>query len=143
MLKSITWAEYISFITALALVYYAFIIFLYYKSEIKLLLSGKIHLIALPTGRKLNSPNSGVSTEPQHSTTELINILSATIQSAASNFSSKTELIEVLKDNLDGHAQLQDDVSRGTIINFITRESRNQCSIHLSEEDLRGLLKKR
>ena len=127
MLSSVSWQQYFSFIAIVTTLYYLALWVIYYKAKL-LSFSG------------LKAPQSAGNEEVQRE--EVAGNAQLVIDEIKTVFAgreSRNELIHGLQGKLKKYNQWDEPGFREIINAFITAESENKCSIHLSEEDLSAL----
>lgn len=128
MFNQISWQQYLSFLVIILFVYYLFIWIVYYK--------GKLPSFVRVRNAKKSSfmgedqPDEAMSNS-QHVIDEIKNIFPGR--------QNKNELLYSLQSKLKKYIHWDETGFREIINEFILSESKRQCSIHLSEEDLRVL----
>jgi hypothetical protein len=135
MLTRISWTDYLVTIVILLLIYYAFVLSLFYKQDILLLITGKDRRILTATDEGLQNDNFSEVIEP------LADEVKALIgQSSYGNMpveESKKALNRLMASE---RFQCLKETSYYEQLNqLIAREYETYCSMHLSEEDLEGL----
>lgn len=126
MLHSISWQGYFLGVFGLIIIYYAVFWLLYFKTG----------LTSLSGIRK--KPFSNEEDVPEDLEGNAVKIIGE-IQPAFMGTQNKNELIYALQAKLQPYKFWDEPDFRETINAFIINESERQCSIHLSEEDLRVL----
>jgi hypothetical protein len=126
MLKEISWQEYFVFLFVTLLLYYGFLLVFYYRFDFSSL--RKANLKFWFRGKELQSE---MSNNAQKVTQE--------IRSCFRDKMNMNELIFDLQNRLEPYKHWDEPDFRKSINDFIIEESKNKCSIHLSEEDLRVL----
>lgn len=119
MLTSISWSNYFTFIGCLALIYYAFIGYRYYRNDWQDILNRKI-----------------VGNDEKSGNAEKI------IREIGPAFRGKRNVHELIYDlqiQLEPYKHWDEPGFKEMVNAFIITESEKRCSIHLSEEDLRVL----
>jgi hypothetical protein len=135
MLSRISWTDYLVSIVILLLIYYAFVLSLFYKQDILLLIAGKDRRILPATDEGLQNDNLSEVIEP------LSDEVKALIgQSAYGNMpveESKASLKKLMAS--ERFQSLKETAYYEQLNQLIAREYETYCSMHLSEEDLEGL----
>jgi len=119
MFTSISWSSYFTFIGSLTLIYYAFIGYRYYRND----------------WQKVVNSNLSPSVEKSSNVEKIIE----EIRKAIPGKQNIPELIYDLQIKLEPYKYWDEPDFREMINAFIITESEKECSIHLSEEDLRVL----
>jgi len=142
MIKQISWTEYFTFLATGLLIYYAVVLFLYYRGDLVQLLSVKRKLvIAKPQGDDpglISISSSDPSAEGNEAMFGQANQLISELKIVFQNDFIKEELIMALQVKLREYPALRETPFRISVNNYIERESEKR-SIRLSEEDLRVL----
>lgn len=132
MFTNISWNEYALIIAAAFFLYYAWIFFIFYaKNMLGIFSRNKIFATRKQENENQSEEIFGVVYRLQDEVKE-------TIAEAADRNSPKEELIFSLRTVLNKYA-LQSTPFQFAINNFIDRQCEHNCSIHLSEEDLKQL----
>jgi len=135
MFTSVSWQQYIMFISIIALVYYIYILLRYYRNAV-------INLIKGPKSTPVPSKeknNDTTITTGDTTLNELLEELKILFQLASQRKYPKEELMMALQLKLREYDQFKNTPFEIAVNNFIAEESENQCSIHLSEDDWRVL----
>ena len=125
MLKSISWQEYLVFISFILILYYAFVLIFHFQSDGARL--WKVRRISFSLDKKF------------HATPENVKQI---LQKIGPSFRGKQNVHELIYDlqiKLKPYKFMDEPNAKDRINAFIITESEKQCSIHLSEEDLRVL----
>ena len=142
MIKQVTWAEYFTYLATGLAIYYAIVLFLYYRGDLLQLLSGRRKLvIAKPQGDEpglISNTSSDIAAEGNEAMFGQANQLISELKEVFQNDFIKEELIMALQVKLREYPALKETPFKISINNYIERES-EKCSIRLSEEDLRVL----
>lgn len=165
MFNQITWAGYCTALLILLLIYYLCVLVFYFKSEIAQLISGEKKLFRADSSVKsalhLNERKSNFETLQYISSHDAENIYQETgensrtnlfplvhelaqelhhaIQKAGKQNYKKEELIFSLQLLLKGYTELKETNFTQAINDLIAAECQNNCSIPLSEEELKML----
>jgi hypothetical protein len=155
MFKSISWSSYGIFVLIILVVYYATIGLLYYLNEIKQIFSGKSSLLLkLNRSKRFVAKNdiqhqndrlykeamAQDSEENLHALAdECMNDIKNTLQHAANNNLVKQEIIYSLQQLINRYPSLKDTSLKSFITNYILIECANYCSIHLDEDEFKGI----
>jgi hypothetical protein len=148
MIKNVSWADYWTVVAVLCAAYYVIIVILFFRKELLELVSGKRKLQPIAVAPPTSSPHpaeysSPRTTEPDITTEEkqfaLANQLMQEINPVFRNDYVKGELMTALQVILRKYALLKGTAFQVSVNNYIQMESENQCSVNLSEGELRGL----
>ena len=135
MFSSISWQSYISTVAILLVIYYAFVLYVYYRKDIvQLLTTGRYNGEA----REQNMHNDNSESEEQEVTENHVDEVKALIHQAGYSRLSKDELVFSLQ-QLFGSARFETMQTPGfkkRLSKIITYECQTNCSMHLDEEDL-------
>ncbi len=126
MFSTISWASYFEIIFILLVIYYIVILFIYYRKDIQKILSGKTQPVLAA---------SNVGDGRGH----LMDEIRALIQQGGYSRSPKEEIIFALNKLLSSERFQIMYQSRNLVTGIIADECKNNCSIHLSEEDVKRL----
>ncbi|MBS1737509.1 MAG: hypothetical protein JSS98_13005 [Bacteroidetes bacterium] len=125
MFNQISWGQYLLLLLIVVIAYYLFVWVVYFKAKLPIF-SG------IGKGSGLSEDQSGkVESNSQ--------LIIREIKPAFRGRENKNELIYSLQGKLKRYNQWDEPGFRETINDFIIKESEEECSIHLSEEDLRVL----
>lgn len=142
MIKQVSWVEYFTVLAIGLLIYYAVVLFLYYRSDVLQLLNGKRKLVvAKPQSAEPGLHNDAfpdASTKENEEVFGEANRLIAELKEVFQHGYIKEELTMALQLKLREYQALKQTPFRVSINNYIESESEKR-SIRLSEEDLRVL----
>jgi len=135
MFSSISWQSYISIVAVLLAIYYAFVLYVYYRKDIvQVLTTGRNN----DEGSKQNilADNTGAAEQP--AAESYIDELKALIHQAGYSHLSKDELVFSLQQLLgsDRFETIKTPDFKKRLGKIITYECQTNCSMHLDEEDL-------
>jgi len=133
MFTSVSWQQYIVFISITAVIYYIYILLRYYRNEVINFIKG-IKNTPVPSKEKNNGKTI---TTPDETLNELLGELKILFQLASRRNYPKEELMMALQLKLKEYGQFKNSSFEIAVNNFIANESDNQCSIHLGKEDQR------
>lgn len=155
MFKEISWSSYGIFILITLIVYYATIGVLYYLTEIKQVFSGKSAVFLKLTPSKKILPKNALQQQNNHlnkegslpqleqalhlSANQCMNDVRNALIYASNNNLVKQEIIYSLQQLVNKYSSIKDTSFKSFIINYILNECANYCSIHLAEDELKGL----
>ena len=132
MFTNISWKEYALIVAVALLLYYVWIFFIFYAKDIlRMFKKNKVE------DQKQNE-NEIQSAEIFGIVYRLQDEVKEAIDAAAVKKSPKEEIIFSLQTALQKYS-LQSTPFRFALNNFIERQCKNNCSIHLSEDDLKHL----
>jgi len=135
MFTSVSWQQYLVFISITAVIYYIYILLRYYRNEVINFIKG-IKNTPVPSKEKNNDKTI---TTQDATLNELLGELKIFFQLASKRNYPKEELMMAVKLKLRDYGQFKNTPFEIAVNNFIATESDNQCSIHLSEDDWRVL----
>ena len=133
MFTSVSWQQYIVFISITAVIYYIYILLRYYRNEVINFIKG-IKNTPVPSKEKNNDKTI---TAPDATLNELLGELKILFQLASKRNYPKEELMMALQLKLKEYGQFKNSSFEIAVNNFIANESDNQCSIRLGKEDQR------
>ena len=143
MLNQISWATYFQTIGLLLIIYYAVILFLSYKKEIsRLLVKSAQPALAIDQSGKDSFPEVNRETFSQSETIEyILDEVRALIRQAGYSRSPKEEVLFALQKLIssDRFQTMRESPFPDAINDLIAEECQTNCSMHLSEEDLKRL----
>lgn len=125
MLKEISWQEYFVFISVALVLYYGFLIVFYYRSNLSSMVKANVKFLFRDNELKSELSNADKVTQE--------------ILSCFRDKRNTNELLYDLQLKLEPYKFWDEPDFRKSINDFIIKESEKECSIHLSEEDLRVL----
>lgn len=145
MIKQVSWTEYFTVVAVLCAAYYVVIVLLYYRKEVIDFFSGRRMLPGTATAPPTSSPdpagNYKARTEatPEEKLFSLTNQLMQELNPVFGNEYVKGELMTALQVILLKYSMLRGTAFQVSVNNYIQMESENQCSVSLSEQELRAL----
>ncbi len=147
MLSQISWAEYLKMITCALTVYYAFIVMMYYKHDLVHLMKRKQKTSTRPisSAEKATDARAQLSINPEgeNQNSKLLQALTDEIRALASAMGSgtpaKSDLLLSLHQVLSKYPTVKLSSHKAFIENFIIAEYATNCSVHLSEAELKGV----
>lgn len=133
MLHQISWSSYFEFVAILLAIYYAVFFFVFYRKKMSDRLALKFQAISSSEKEK--------RTEESEPIEYLMDEMNAFIHQAGYNRSPKEEILFGLQKLVTSERFESIDKSlwKDRIDDLIINECQSNCSIHLSEEDLRVL----
>jgi len=131
MFTNISWKDYMLFIAAALFLYYAWLFFIFYAKDILLLLNKNKTPGTMPECENESEEIFGIVYQLQDEVKE-------TIEEAVTKKYAKAEIILSIKTVLEKYA-LGATPFRFAVNNFIERTCKNNCSIHLDEDELKQL----
>lgn len=152
MFTEISWNNYIISVIVLLVIYYLFIGFRYYRSDLLELLSGtkstqtdRVSFIDLQTIRPeqtQHQANLKQAFEKQdlfQVTQSVGDEIMAYLNEAGRDTLNKEDIIQSMKSLIAKYPSVKDSAFRDAIQNLIIKECETNCSIHLSEEEISAL----
>jgi hypothetical protein len=131
MLNNLSWGDYLAAIGLLLAIYYTGILALYFRSEIKRMLSPKLRPSPAdePAGPSPDEAFEGLETIAK----EISSILER-----AGKEASKTVLLSELRASLASYGGLRIPAYKAAVFNHITHQAREICGVGISAEELEG-----
>ena len=131
MFTNISWKDYLLFIAVIFFLYYAWLFFIFYaKNILRMFNKNKVP--------ETKAENENESEEIFGIVYRLQDEVKGTIEEAAAKKYAKEEIILSLQMVLEKYA-LGSTPFRFALNNFIERTGKNNCSIHLEEDELKQL----
>jgi len=133
MLQGISWSNYLEAAAILTAIYYAVIGFVFYKEEIKALVTSK--------GTSLNKAdkiNMGTDDTIAFENLESLVHEIDSILEQAGNQAMKDQLLSQLKAKLASYGGLRQPAYRAAVFNHIIKQAEEISGIRISEEELAG-----
>ena len=145
MLSKISWADYLQTIACALTVYYAFIATMYYRHDLMHLINGKQKISIRPfsSPEKITDARTELSIGPEgeNQNSKLVQALTDEIQALVSATGTsqpeKKEILSSLQQLLNKYPTIKSD--KTSIEHFIKSEYAANCSVHLSEAELKGV----
>ena len=143
MLNQISWATYFQTIAILLIIYYVIILFLFYKKEMSQLVVQNTQ-----PGFAIEQPGQDIFPEVNRETfiqseaiEYILDEVRALIRQAGYSRSPKEEILFALQKLIssDRFQTIRESPFPDAINNLIAEECQTNCSMHLSEEDLKRL----
>lgn len=135
MLSRFTWSDYLSAVAVLVIIYYLVITALYYRSEIKNILSGKFK----PGTKKLSDDNTASDGMDEADFDKLEAVVAdlkrSTLQQAGTN-TNKDQLLLQLKQRFANYDGLRRPAFRVAVNHYIIKHAKEICGVAFSEEEL-------
>lgn len=148
MLNNISWASYVFALSISLLIYYAFVLVMYYRNDLRQFVQqrttggGKDLYKSIPATIEKESETPGENAidllQNSINSSLLFQLESIIMEGAERNF-PKEELLLAIRLHLRQHVSLIDSRGKEKINNFIKAHCENYCSIHLSVEEERVL----
>jgi hypothetical protein len=135
MLTRISWTDYLVIIAILLIIYYAFVLTLFYKQDILLLVTGKGSRIQPSTHEGLQNIIFPEVIEPLAD--EVKALIGQSIYENMPVEESKASLKRLMAS--ERFQSLKETAYYEQLNQLIAREYETYCSMHLSEEDLESL----
>ena len=147
MLNNISWASYAYAVGLIIGIYYLFIVIVYYRKEIQNLFVSQKNTVKLFEGNSSNSSLNATAidgvppavSESNSEKQELILSLQSLIKKAGVLKYPKEELQLALQLRLKHYPASKSGELRNSINIFIKEACQNNCSIHLSDEEVKEL----
>ena len=154
MVNNISWNSYWSALIVLVFLYYSFVLFVYYRSEILNHLSGKSRpspIDSLELSHSVqkgnNPPNEILSgNHNSHSDEELLPVVQSLIDEmiaylAQTGYASavKEEILNALQQMAKKYYTIKGTSYEQAICNLMKFECENKCAVHLNDEEIRQL----
>lgn len=140
MLNKFTWSDYLGTVAIAALIYYLIIAALYYRLEIKNILSGKFK----PRTKEISDGSAASDGMDEADFDELEAVVAdlkrSTLQQAGTNV-NKDQLLLQLKQRLANYDGLRRPASRVAVNHYIIQNAKEICGVAFSEEELDGAWK--
>jgi hypothetical protein len=153
MLQSISWKEFITTSSVLLIVYYIFIGYLYYKSEIlrmfgiEILKGNSLHPVTLKEFRQVLQPENNEDYLPKTvtSSSTVITVfkdeISSYLHSSAEALVTKKEIVEALQTIISKYQVSITDDSNYNLRQFILSEAAKTHPGILTEEDVHNVFR--
>lgn len=135
MLEAITWKEYLMGTGIIALGYYATIVFIYYKNDVRTLLtSGNLK----KAGKEGKVDRSEEDLEnPLEALEKVVSDIRCILERAGKN-AVKAEILEETSSLLQNYPGFREPAHRVAIRNFIIQHAEYICQIEFTDEELDG-----
>ena len=138
MLQSISWGQLIIFLLIALMIYYAAILIIYYRKNISsfpgLMFSRAERVDSKPIPYN-NNPNTLIISTIH----ELVEELKALFSYLSKISCIKEELIQAIQIKLRDYQQIKGTALQSAVNSHIAEESKTECSITLSEDELNML----
>ncbi|WP_192347862.1 hypothetical protein [Algoriphagus sp. Y33] len=134
MLEGITWKEYFAAVGILATVYYTVIAVMYYRKEIRALLSGRFRQ-PLEGKREAEQETAAREKDPFEELEAVVAELHG-ILGRAGKGAGKAMLLEQMRPVLSSYTGLREPAYRVAVTNFIITHAEELCGAVFSEEEL-------
>ena len=144
MFSKISWNGFITAVGVLLFIYYAVVLFLYYRRDILRLVKEGLKRPEPRDKDVLNEFKPEFSKSERDppdlsNVHELMDELNTLFASAAERKFPKEELLMALQSKLQGYPQLKDSFMRSSINYHIAQESQVQCGFTMDESELAKL----
>ncbi len=147
MLGQVSWTDYLQMITSTLAVYYAFIVTTYYRHDLMHLIKGKqkISTSSFSTPGKTTGAVADLTlnAEADRQNTKLVQALTDEIQAlvfaTGTMQKEKKDILLSLQQLLNKYPTIKVSSYKSPIEHFIITEYANNCSVHLSEAELKGV----
>ncbi|MNK11818.1 hypothetical protein D3C87_298670 [compost metagenome] len=135
MLNNYTWSDYLTAAAILIAGYYLVIGGLYYRTEIKNLLSGKIKFKSRNISEDYTAP--GEREEMDFDELEaVVGDLKSSVFDQAGEEVTKSELLTQLKDRVANYGGLRRPAYRVAVNHYIIQHAQESCGVAFSESEL-------
>ncbi len=141
MLEAITWNSYFSTLAISITAYYLIIICIYYRKELRSLVSGKARQFN-PTGQQENERQLSRTEPTETDRFEELEITVAELQGIlgrAGKMTDKNQLLRQLSQVLSSHPGLRDPAYRVAIGNYLSENIPKLTRHHISESELEAI----
>lgn len=141
MQAAISWSNYVIGVSIVAVGYYIFIGFKYYRKEIKQLFSGELFKRkAIKQKTDDNKEFSGDYSQVMEGTfdelEEVVEDLKRAILEEAGKQTGKPDLLQVLQKRLEHYSGLRKPAFRVAVNHYIIRQVSETCQITFTEDEL-------
>jgi hypothetical protein len=133
MLEAISWKEYLMGTGIVALGYYAVVISIYYKNDVRTLLSGRLPDQAEKKG-KVDWSEEGLK-DPMEELETVVSDIRSILEGAGKNV-GKAEIQERTSRILQNYSGFREPAYRVAIRNFLIQHSEEICGLDFSDEEL-------
>lgn len=134
MFSSVSWKEYLIFITIVVAIYYT-ILLVYYRMDLSQILSGSKNLLSFNKA----VINRNISEETIPMMQSLLDEVNAYLNEAAQSDFNKEEILMALRFLIGKYPALLNAAHRSSIENLIVSACESYCSLHLDESELNGI----
>lgn len=135
MLNKFTWSDYLSAVTIAVLIYYIVIAALYYRAEIKNILSGKFKLKAKEISGDDTAPGEMEEADFDELEAVVAGLKRSTLEQAGAD-ANKDQLLRQLKQQLANYDGLRRPAYRVAVNHYIIQHAKEICGVAFSEEEL-------
>lgn len=133
MLEAISWKEYLMGTGIVALGYYAVVISIYYKNDVRTLLSGRFPDKAEKKG-KVDWSEEG-SKDPMEELETVVSDIRSILEGAGKN-AGKAEVLDRTSRILQNYSGFREPAYRVAIRNFLIQHSEEICGLEFSDGEL-------
>lgn len=135
MLSKFTWSDYLGAMGVLVLIYYVVIAALYYRTEIKNILSGKFKFRTKNISDGNAAPGELEEADFDELEAVVADLKRSTLEQAGLN-ATKDQLLLQLKQRLASYDGLRRPAFRVAVNNYIIQHSKEICGVAFSEREL-------
>jgi len=154
MFSQISWTDYVQILFFLLGIYYAFVIFTYYRKDLFMLMSKR----QKATGKTLAGPSLGSSNLPDNKygndvsqympqsgnhydlmVQTLLDELNAFITEAGHHGFDKEQILASVQLLLDKYPSVKSSPHKESIQQFIIEQCKHHCSVHFSDLEMQQL----
>ncbi len=135
MLSRFTWTEYVAAVAILTGAYYLVIAALYYRTEIKDIVSGKFKFRTKNISAGNTVPGELEEADFDELEAVVADLKRSTLEQAGTN-ATKDQLLLQLKQRLANYDGLRRPAFRVAVNNYIIREAKDICGVAYSESEL-------
>lgn len=140
MLSKFTWTDYLSAVALLVIIYYVIITALYYRTEIKNILSGKFEKKTKDISDSSAASDGMDEADFDELEAVVADLKRSTLQQAGTN-TNKDQLLLQLKQRLANYDGLRRPAFRVAVNHYIIEHAKEICGVAFSEDELDGAWK--
>lgn len=135
MLNKFTWSDYLSAVAIAVLIYYMVIAALYYRTEIKDIISGKTRLRRKEISDDDTAPGEMEEADFDELEAVVAGLKRSTLEQAGAD-ANKDQLLRQLKQQLANYDGLRRPAYRVAVNHYIIQHAKEICGVAFSEEEL-------
>lgn len=135
MLNKFTWSDYLSAVAIAVLIYYIVIAALYYRTEIKNIISGKTRLRRKEISDDDTAPGEMDEADFDELEAVVAGLKRSTLEQAGTDV-NKDQLLLQLKQRLANYDGLRRPAYRVAVNHYIIQHAKEICGVAFSEEEL-------
>ena len=135
MLNKFTWSDYLSAVAIAVLIYYMVIAALYYRTEIKDIISGKTRLRRKEISDDDTAPGEMEEADFDELEAVVAGLKRSTLEQAGTD-ANKDQLLRQLKQQLANYDGLRRPAYRVAVNHYIIQHAKEICGVAFSEEEL-------